>query len=71
MGQTKPLYLHQLQDPETGKIQPRLVNINSAYAQNIFRRMLNFITPDDYAAAREWVQNPADYDFYKILNWER
>ena len=70
-GQTKPLYLHQLQNPQTGKIQPRLVDINSAYAQNIFRRMLNFITPDDYAAAREWVDNPQDYDFYKILNWER
>jgi len=70
-GQTKPLYLHQLQDPRTGKIPPRLVDINSAYVQNVLRRMLNFITVDDYAAAREWVEHPEDYDFYKILNWER
>ena len=70
-GQTKPLYLHQLQDPRTGRIMPRLVDINSAYAQNIFRRMLNFITEDDYEAASKWLAHPEEYDFYKILNWKR
>lgn len=70
-GQTKPLYLHQLQDPHTGKIPPRLVDIDSAYVQNVLRRMLNFITVNDYSAAREWVENPEYYDFYRILNWER
>ena len=71
VGQTKPLYLHQLQNPRTGRIEPRLVDINSAYAQNIFRRMLNFITEDDYEAASKWLENPEDFDFYKILNWKR
>ena len=70
-GQTKPLYLHQLEDPKTGRIMPRLVDINSAYAQNIFRRMLNFITEDDYEAASRWLKNPEEYDFYNILNWKR
>ncbi len=28
-GQISPLYLKDLQDPETGKIPPRLVDINS------------------------------------------
>ena len=71
VGQTKPIYLHQLQDPRTGRIMPRLVDINSAYAQNIFRQMLNFITEDDYEAASKWLKNPEEYDFYKILNWKR
>ena len=31
----------------------------------------NFITEDDYEAASKWLKNPEEYDFYKILNWEK
>ena len=33
--------------------------------------MLHYLTPDDYEAAKKYVTYPSDYDFYKILNWER
>lgn len=71
MGIATPLYLKDLQDPDTGKIMPRLVDISREKVQNVLRYMLHYITPEDYKAAREYIPYPADYDFYKILNWER
>jgi hypothetical protein len=32
--------------------------------------MLHYITPEDYKAAKEYIPYPADYDFFKILNWD-
>jgi hypothetical protein len=29
-----------------------------------------YITLEDYEAASEFVQNPEDYDFFRILEWE-
>jgi 6-phosphofructokinase 1 len=37
----------------------------------VFKHLLNYITPRDYENAKQYVPNPEDYDFYKILNWER
>ena len=71
IGTIRPLYLEELQDPETGKIPPRLVDIDGDQAQVVFKHLLNYITPRDYEGARQYVPNPEDYDFYKILNWER
>jgi len=68
-GHGAPLYLKDLQDPQTGKINPRLVDIDGEKVQNIFNYDLHYITPDDYDAARKYVSNPEDYDFHKILNW--
>ena len=70
-GTIRPLYLEELQDPETGKIPPRLVNIEGDEAQIVYKHLLNYITPHDYEAARQYLPNPEEYDFYKILNWER
>jgi len=70
-GAIRPLYLEDLQDPETGKIPPRLVDIEGDQAQVVYKHLLNYITPREYEAARQYVPNPEDYDFYKILNWER
>ena len=71
MGIATPLYLKDLQDSDTGKIMPRLVDISREKVQNVLRYMLHYITPEDYRATREYIPYPADYDFYKILNWER
>ena len=30
---------------------------------------LQYIEPADYEAAKEFVENPEELDFYKILNW--
>ena len=68
-GKASPLYLKDLQDSVTGKIPPRLVDIESERVQNVLRRLLNFVHPGDYEAAKQYVENPEEFDFYKILNW--
>jgi ATP-dependent phosphofructokinase / diphosphate-dependent phosphofructokinase len=67
-GEIKPLFLKDLED-ETGKIKPRLVNINSEKAQLVYHNNLHYITKEDYRAAKKYVPNPEEFDFYKILNW--
>ena len=57
-------------DPATGKIPPRLVDISREKVQNVIKYMLHYITPEDYKAAKEYIPYPADYDFFKILNWD-
>lgn len=65
----KPLYLKDIQDPTTGKIPPRGVNMNSDKVSQIFDHLCHYITPADYEAAKKYVANPEEYDFKKILNW--
>lgn len=68
-GTVSPLYLKDLQDPQTGKIPPRRVDVEGDLAQTVYKHIVNFITPADYEAAKAFVPNPEDYDFKKILNW--
>lgn len=65
----KPLYLKDIQDPTTGKIPPRAVNMDSDKVRQIFDHLCHYITPADYEAAKKYVANPEEYDFKKILNW--
>ncbi|MFI3314289.1 MAG: 6-phosphofructokinase [Rikenellaceae bacterium] len=69
-GEVSPLYLKDLQDPTTGKIPPRLVDVNSNKVQSVVDNILNFVTEADYEAAKEYVANPEEYDFHKILSWK-
>ncbi len=68
-GDVSPLYLKDLQDEKTGKIAPRLVDINSTKVNSVIDNILSFITEEDYAAAKAFVANPEALDFKKILNW--
>jgi 6-phosphofructokinase 1 len=68
-GNIKSLYLKDMQDPTTGKIPPRGVNIHTDKVQQIMDHILNYITPEDYEAAKKYLPNPEEYDFKKILNW--
>ena len=68
-GNVKSLYLKDMQDPETGKIPPRGVNIHTDKVQQIFDNLMHYITPEDYEAAKQYVASPEEYDFKKILNW--
>ena len=68
-GFVSPLYLKDLEDPTTHKIPPRLVNIKSDKFQAVIDNILNYITPEDYEAAKKYVTNPEEFDFHKILNW--
>ena len=70
-GNVSPLYLSDLQDPETGKIPPRVVDINAGQAQNYYKYIAQYITAEDYESLREMYPavNPEDHDFAKILCW--
>jgi 6-phosphofructokinase 1 len=67
-GKAEPLHLEDLQGPD-GKIPPRLVDIEGYGATTLIKNNLQFIQLEDYEAAKKYVDNPEDYDFYKILNW--
>ena len=68
-GYVSPLYLKDLQDPETGKIPPRLVDINADKIHQVIDNLMHYITPEDYEAAKAYLANPEEYDVRKILNW--
>ncbi|MCB2219722.1 MAG: 6-phosphofructokinase [Bacteroidetes bacterium] len=68
-GDIAPLYLKDVED-KNGKVKPRLVNIHSQKTQLVFRNNLHFIHERDYEQARQFVKNPEEYDFLKILNWD-
>jgi len=68
-GAVSPLYLKDLENAD-GKIPPRLVNIESEKCQSIINNTLQYITEEDYEAAKAYVSDPAVYDFKKILNWQ-
>ena len=69
-GNVSPLYLADLQDPTTGKIPPRVVDINAGTAQNYYNYIAHYVTPEDYEAVRALgIENPEAYDFRKILEW--
>lgn len=67
-GNCHPLYLKDVED-ENGKVKPRLVDMNGEKTKMVFENGLQYIGPEDYDAAREYLPNPEDYDFRKILNW--
>ena len=69
-GNVSPLYLADLQDPATGKIPPRVVDINAGTAQNYYKYIAHYVTPEDYEAVKALgIDNPEAYDFNKILEW--
>ena len=69
-GNVSPLYLADLQDPTTGKIPPRVVDINSGTAQNYYKYIAHYVTEADYEAVRALgIENPEAFDFNKILEW--
>lgn len=68
-GKIIPLYLKDLQDPKSGKIPPRQVNIEAHDVQYYTRHLMDYITPEDYEAAKKYVANPEDFDFKAILGW--
>ena len=68
-GKIIPLFLQDLQDPRTGKIPPRMVSMQSQEMQFFTRHIMDYLTEDDYKAAKQLIENPEEYDFYKILNY--
>jgi 6-phosphofructokinase 1 len=69
-GSIRPLYLKDVED-ENGKIRPRLVNMDSERARIVFNNHLHYLTASDYEAASKILENPAEYDFFRILEWQK
>ncbi len=67
-GKISPLYLEDVSDA-SGKIMPRLVNIDGGKQKLVFEHGLQFIEPGDYEEAKAYLDNPKDYDFRGILGW--
>jgi len=63
-----PIYLKDVED-ENGKIRPRLVDMENESVKTVFDDVLYYLTEDDYEAAREWLAEPEQFDYKKILNW--
>jgi 6-phosphofructokinase 1 len=57
-GDVAPLYLKDIQDPVTGKIPPRLVNINSQRIHSVIENVMHYIEPADYEDAKKYLPNP-------------
>ena len=67
-GDVVPLFLQDIEDA-SGKIPPRLVNINTEFSKLIFSD-LHVLNEMDYDQASEYLAKPEEYDFYKLLNWK-
>lgn len=63
-----PIFMKDIED-ETGKIPPRLVNINTEFSQLVMSDM-HVLTTRDYDEAKKWVSIPEAFDFYRILEWD-
>jgi 6-phosphofructokinase 1 len=67
-GIVSPLYLEDVED-KNGKIQPRLVNMEGAKQKLIFEHGMQYLEPGDYEEAKQYLENPKEYDFREILGW--
>ena len=66
-GEIKGVFLKDMIDPQTGKIATRLVNMKGNKCQMLYRYGLQYITESDYEAAHEYLKNPEEYDFNKLV----
>ncbi|SDD86378.1 6-phosphofructokinase [Niabella drilacis] len=67
-GNINPLYLKDVAD-EKGKVKPRLIDMQSADAQTVFAHALHYLTEADRDAAKKYLENPEEYLFNNILEW--
>jgi 6-phosphofructokinase 1 len=65
-GRVLPLYLEDVEDPETGKITPRLVD-TEAQDYHMLLDNLHVLDADDIDKASEFIDNPQDYTMKYIL----
>lgn len=63
-----PIFMKDIED-ENGKIPPRLVDIDTEFAQLVMSDM-HVLTIRDYEIAKKLVAIPEAFDFYRILEWD-
>lgn len=62
-----PVYLKDVED-ENGKIKTRLVNIEREEVKLTLSENIYYLTPADREAARAYLQEPHEFEFYSIMN---
>ena len=67
IGNVLPLYLSDLKGAD-GRIQARLVNVESQRVKNVYDN-LHYLSTDDLAQAKGLIKNADQYIFKTILNW--
>ncbi len=67
-GDIFPLFLKDLEDGH-GKVRTRMVTMDSQKAHMVFFDSIQYLTADDMVAAKEYLKNPEEFDFMKILEW--
>lgn len=67
LGNIAPLFLEDV--TVDGKILPRLVDMNQNRTKMVYRTNQQYLTEADYEAAKRFLPNPEEFDFFKILNW--
>ena len=68
-GEFSPLYLKDIEDPETGKVKTRLVDVDAQDYRLAFENM-HYLKPKHYESAKKFVKNPELYDLERILSAE-
>jgi 6-phosphofructokinase 1 len=68
LGNVEPLFLKDVED-EAGKIHTRLVDMECNKTKMVYAKNQQYLVEEDYEAAREYLPNPEEYDFFNILNW--
>ncbi|MBN2096078.1 6-phosphofructokinase, partial [Candidatus Peregrinibacteria bacterium] len=65
-GRFSPLYLKDIEDPKTGKVKTRLVDVGADDYKLAFSN-LHYLKKKHYKEAKKFVDHPEDYDLEKIL----
>jgi 6-phosphofructokinase 1 len=68
MAEIVPIFMKDIED-ETGKIPPRLVDINTEFARMVISD-LHVLNKNDYEKASKHLLNPHAFDFFKLMGWE-
>ena len=69
-GDISPIFIKDIIDESTGQMRTRYFNINSEQAKLVFNENIHYITEEDYEDIAQYVNNPEDYNFKKILCWD-
>lgn len=67
-GDIFPMFLQDLEDGH-GKVETRKVTMESQKAHMVFYDSFPYFTAEDMEAAKEYLKNPEEFDFMKILEW--
>jgi 6-phosphofructokinase 1 len=68
LGNVNPLFLKDVEG-ENGKIRTRLVDMECNKVKMVYAENQQYLIKEDYEAARKYLPNPEEYDFFKILKW--